>query len=78
MTDLATIAYRVSSISAPSRAILRYRDALLHAVAMQALPKDAEDREERQRNTRAAALRRLRRLDEGDLERVRVADGVIE
>ncbi len=78
MTDLATLAARVSAIAEPSRKIILYRDALIHAVQMQALAPAAEDREERQRNTVAVARRRLRKLGEEDMERVRAVDGVLE
>lgn len=76
-TDLNTLALRVMAIPAPSKRILLYRDALVHAAQMLALPASAEDRDLRQRNTRAAAVRRFYRLSIEDRARVEEVKGVI-
>ena len=78
MSQLRTAAYGVNAIPEPSKRMILYRDALLHAAQMELLPADAEDRELRQANTRAVALRRLGKLDAEDRAKVEQAGGVLE
>ena len=77
MSDLAVLTARVSTIPDPSKAVLRYRDALLHAAEMRALPAYIVDREERIKNTLGWARYRLSKLSAEDRARVEAVEGAI-